>query len=295
MDVSVIIVNFNTTQLTLNCVRSVFRYTLSNSFEVIIIDNASVDTSISSIQSQFPDVKILYNKRNLGFGRANNQGISISKGRYVFLLNSDTELLSDAIGTFWSFMEAASNKLVACCGANLVDESGKPQVSYGNFPSIAEGLSALGPLVFYRKYFARHLSAGVFNYSNEIRPVDYICGADMFIRTSVLQELGGFDEEFFLYFEEVELSRRFKKAGFSSVIIPVVSIVHHEGASQDKSIANVEKVKQFAKSRKLYFKKTSRIFTARIINKIYSLQALIFALSKWDRNYLKAALVLARI
>jgi len=292
MDISFIIVNYNTTELTTECLRSIYQFTHNNSFEIIVVDNASPDRSIDTITVVFPNVKLINNLENLGFGPANNIGVAHAKGKYVFLLNSDTQLISDAAEVFFNYMESPDHGNAACCGGALVDGKGSDQVSYGNFPSIREAIAALGPLLLFKRYFQRHLSSGVFNYSDEIRRVDYICGADLFCRAEVLKRVGQFDPAFFLYFEEVELAKRLRQAGYHSVIIPEVKIIHHEGASQDADKLKPQKIQQFAKSRRLYFQKCNRGITAVVINKIYAFQAFIFLLTKRNKAYLTTARIL---
>jgi len=295
MDVSIIIVNYNTTALTLACLQSIYKHTMANTFEVIIIDNASHDESISSVQHEFPKTIMIYNAVNVGFGRANNQGIAASQGKYIFLLNSDTELTSDAVATFFDYMEKKANSQVACCGADLIAKDGSPRIAYGNFPSLSEAFSALGFLVLYRKYFSRHLSSGVYNYSSAIKVVDFLCGADFFIRRSILERTGVFDPEFFLYFEETELAFRMSKAGYQSILIPEIKIIHHESGSDElHGEYYLQKALVYAKSRKLYFRKTKGLLAATLINKIYAAQAFIqFCISR-KTNYLSIAKLLLK-
>lgn len=253
MNVSVIIVNYNTTDLTLACIASVYKHTLQNSIEVILVDNASPDQSITNGTQIYPDLKLILNPTNSGFGSACNRGIEIAAGDYIFLLNSDALLISDAINTFFNFMERSENSNVACCGGALIQPDGRAQVSYGNFPSIAAGFSALGPAIFYKTFYDRRLSAGVKIYKEHPYNVDYISGADMFIRSSALKETGNFDEDFFLYFEETELSYRLYKRGYKSMVLPAVKIIHLEYGSQN--IQSIITNKTFQKSMKMYFKK----------------------------------------
>lgn len=292
MDITFIIVNYNTFELTLECICSVYQYTKVNSFEIILVDNASTDGSVKNISARYPDLTFILNEENIGFGRANNLGIQMAKGKYVFLLNSDTLLTSDAANTFLNYMEDERHLRVACCGAALIDGDGNDQVSYGNFPSLTEAFSALGFLKLYKQYYNRYLSSGVFNYSDEIRAVDYICGADMFIRKVVLDKIGGFDPRFFLYFEEVDLSLRIKKANYLSVLLPGVKIIHYESASVGGTALNYGKARHLARSRRLYFRKNHGKLVAMVINKIYAMQALVFLIVKNNRAYLRMAVIL---
>jgi GT2 family glycosyltransferase len=258
MDVTVIIVNYNTTVLTVQCINSVYRYCHTKQFEIILVDNNSPDRSIENIKAQFPEIILILNNENKGFGSANNQGIALAKSEFVFLLNSDTMLHSDAIGAFVNYLRKPEHKMVAVCGGELLDKEGKPATSFGNFPSLFQLISSLGFSYFYRSYYRKHLDTGVANYDQKIKEVDYVSGAAMMIRLSVLKVVGAFDETFFLFFEETELSYRIAKAGYSSAIIPSVKITHFEGSS------SVSSYKNYVTGRELYYKKTSGYLFALI-------------------------------
>lgn len=258
MDVSVIIVNYNTTVLTEQCVASIVHFTKEVSYEIIVVDNASPDRSIENITQKFPQVQLLKSPVNAGFGGANNVGIRMSKGEFVFLLNSDTQLVSNAIASFLTFMRTPANGNVAVCGGELYTGTAKRTASFGNFPGWLFAVSSAGLLYLYRSYYRRHLDPGVENYDDRIKPVPFVSGADMFIRKKVLDETGLFDEDFFLYFEETELSYRIHKKGYQSVIIPSVRIIHHEGASGESNKEdgfNYNSYLYYTKSRNLFYRK----------------------------------------
>ena len=262
MDVSVIIVNYNTPELTKNCIDSIYQYSLTSQFEVILIDNASQLPLDLSIFDSYPNFTFLQNSNNHGFGYANNQGIQIAKGEFVFLLNSDTQLCSDALTECLSFMRNPNNHQVAVCGAELFTGTSVPTPSFGNFPSIFGSIAALGFRHLFPNYYNRHLAIGVVNYDQKIKRVDLVSGADMFIRKSVLEKVGLFDEAFFLYFEETELSFRIAKAGYYSVILPFIKIQHFEGSSSDNTASDFNYVKfgHYVKSRTLFYKKAHGAF-----------------------------------
>jgi GT2 family glycosyltransferase len=262
IDVSVIIVNYNTTQLTKQCIQSVFQYRSKYVLEVILIDNASADRSIEQLAAIFPEIKFIQNNRNIGFGAANNKGIKIAKGEFVFLLNSDTLLLSDAITAFVDYMRNPTNNKVAVCGGSLLSPNLEPATAFGNFPSILCAVSLLGFKFLYPKFYQQQLALGVVNYSPEIKVVDFISGANMFIRACVLKAVGLFDESFFLYFEETELSYRIWKAGYQSVLLPEINIIHYEGSSavqsdlnSNQKELNTTQYRFYVTSRKLFYKK----------------------------------------
>lgn len=272
--VSIVIVNYNTTSLTRACIQSVLTHTTSD-FEIILVDNASSDRSIETLQLEFTMVKFIFNQENIGFGRANNLGIEIAKGAYCFFLNSDALLTSDAIGRFLTYMESSKNAKVACCGGALITLDGKKQVSYGNFPSLAEVFATLGPGLFYKRFYRKHLCSGVKVYQTEPHLVDYVSGAALFIRKKVLTEIGSFDEDFFLYFEETELAFRIKKNGYLSVILPDVRIVHLEGGSHDSENLIIKK-ELYNYHRLLFFQKCYGLFTTNVAKVLYRLQGVIF-------------------
>jgi GT2 family glycosyltransferase len=251
MDISVIIISFNTIELTRNCLKSVYDKTIDVDFEVIVVDNNSHDNSIKMIETEFPKVKIVSNTENLGFGKANNQGIEKSNGKYVFLLNSDTILINNAIKILYDFMEKEANKDVACCGGALYNNDMTNQISYGRFPTIKSLLyyytfSKIYPETYKNKYFM----AGIL--INDLPLiVDYVTGADMLIRKSVLNKTGYFDKDFFLYFEETELCSRFIKGGYKNMIYPEAKIIHLCGQSP----LNEKKEAIFTKSMYLYLSK----------------------------------------
>jgi len=262
IDVSVIIVNYNTTQLTKQCIQSVFQFRSKYVLEVILIDNASADRSIEQLIDLFPEIQFIQNDRNIGFGAANNKGIKAAKGEFVFLLNSDTLLMSDAVTPFVDYMRNPTNSKVAVCGASLLSPDLHPSTSFGNFPGILCAISLLGFKLWYPKFYQQQLALGVVNYNSEIKVVDFISGANMFIRADVLKAVGLFDESFFLYFEETELSYRISKAGYQSVLLPEINIMHYEGSSSETADAksklkefNATSYRHYTTSRKIYYKK----------------------------------------
>jgi GT2 family glycosyltransferase len=270
MDVSVIIVNYSTTALTEQCIASVIEHTHGASFEIIVVDNASPDRSIENITQTFPQVILLKNTVNAGFGNANNLGIEKAKGEFVFLLNSDTKLVSDAIGSFLVYMRGQGNERVAVCGGELYTGTSKRTTSFGNFPGLLQAVSLIGFQYFYRSYYRKHIDIGVENYDDQLKEVDFISGADLFTRKSVLAETGAFDEDFFLYFEETELCWRIKQKGYSCVLLPSVRIIHYEGSSSANSKDfNYNGYRYYAESRQLFFRKVHGRMMAALLKPFY--------------------------
>jgi len=204
MDVSIIIVNYNTKDLLINCINSIYTNTTGILFEIIVVDNNSNDGSEFVIKNKFPDVIFIQSGSNLGFGLANNIGIEKSKGEFVFLLNSDTIIINNAIKILYKSFE---NLSIGACGGNLFDSNNSPTVSFfrimpGFLNEIDMCIGGLYSKILFRKNI-------FFNHSkNLIELKGYISGADLMIRKSVLNKIGLFSPRFFLYFEEVELQYR---------------------------------------------------------------------------------------
>jgi len=239
IDISVIIVNYNTKQLTLECINSVFEKTIDVLFEVILVDNASTDGSIDFFSND-SRITFIETGSNLGFGGANNIGYSKSIGKYVFLLNSDTLLINNALKCFFDKMELLP-KNIGCIGSILRDTQMNPVFSYGRFPK------------WYDEFLIFKNKKKIETTNNDSLIVDYISGADLFIRRSVIEELGLFDSNFFLYYEETDLQYRYLKGGYRSMIIQDPLIYHLECASTQKT--SFSRKMFVTRSYLLYFKK----------------------------------------
>lgn len=221
MDVSVIIVNYNTRQMTCDCLHSIRMHTKDINYEVIVVDNASTDGSVEHIKTHFDGIRVISSDRNLGFGKANNKGALEARGKYLFFLNSDTLLLNNAIHFFYNYMER--NKEVGAVGGILLNEQGQVSFSYNRFPSPQTEIKYVLNKIFRRPTIPIPPSQPVF--------VDFISGADLFIPKVIFEQLNGFDPEFFMYYEEVDLQKRMELLGLKRIILPGVRIIHLEGGS----------------------------------------------------------------
>lgn len=223
MDISVIIINYNTRELTGSCLDSIFEYTTGVSFEVILVDNASTDGSKDHFKK---DSRIVFveSESNLGFGRANNLGATYASGEYYLFLNSDTLLKNNALKIFLDAARCCPEVSVGGMGCLLQDEQGNILHSFGSFTT---------PVGIVTDYIKSLLRLKTERKRLEVLPgeVDYICGADLFIPRKVFNMLGGFDPTFFMYYEENDLQRRMALAGYKRYIIDGPSIIHLEGAS----------------------------------------------------------------
>lgn len=262
MDVSVIIVNYNTVELTKQCILSIYNQTKDVNFEIIVVDNNSEDNSVKIIENNFPQVILINNSDNIGFGRANNLGVEIAKGKYIFFLNSDTILLNNAIKIFVDYMRKNNiNSNIGALGCVMLDSdlSLNYKNSYNKFPR----LSMFFKLIF--QNFFSDLRKEYFSDCEKLNKegqlsVDFIVGADLFISRDVIDTIGGFDPDYFLYWEEVDLQYRMFQRKFSRLIILGPEIVHLEGGSSEKKIKNWQR-KTEKQSLLLFFRKHRSFFS----------------------------------
>lgn len=238
MDVSVIIVNYNTKEMTSNCIDSIVQHTYGLSYEIILVDNDSRDGSADFFKDD-KRIHLIRSKENLGFGRANNLGYNYAKGKYIFLLNSDTILLNNAIKLFFDYFENNHDDKIACLGGFLLNEKKEIIHSFAKFPDV--GLYLNYVLNQYTSLIRIDLMSKYYKNSIPNEPY-YITGADMFIKRNIIEKLGMFDKQYFMYFEETDMQKRFYDAGYKSKIIDGPQIIHLCGGSnkikKKKSILN---------------------------------------------------------
>lgn len=260
MDVSVIIVNYNTLQLTLNCINSIFQQTKGITFEVIVIDNASTDHS-TDILKKDDRIILIESEVNLGFGKANNLGYKSATGKYIFLLNSDTLLLNNALKLFFDKMESSSES-IACMGTVLFTDCDCSNVGH-SYAQFIGGFSLIYQLYLSRMFKKvginigkQWMDAGILE-SSDFFCVQHMIGAAMFIRKNVADHCGLFDPDFFMYYEETEMQLRFTRAGYSCYIYRKPCIVHLEGKSSTLEITkkNSWQLMQYTHSQILYVTK----------------------------------------
>ncbi len=239
MDLSVIIVSFNTKDRLQECLRSVFASQTRYRFEVFVVDNASQDGSAEMVARDFTTVNLIQNKENVGYSKANNQALqriippsphsSPARGeevgpRYYLLLNSDVEIRADSFDKMISFMD--NDKSVGIAGPKIVKTDGSfDEAARRNFPNIKNALRYfLGLKSSYHPDLPR----------DQIAPVDSVMGAFLMIRSNVVEKIGLLDEAFFMYGEDLDWCLRAKAAGFRVMYAPVTTVWHHKGASSRK-------------------------------------------------------------
>jgi GT2 family glycosyltransferase len=243
MQLSVIILNYNVRYFLEACIRSVQSAIAEINAEIIVVDNNSPDDSCEMMRTTFPEIQLIANTENVGFAKANNQAVKIAKGEYVCILNPDTIVAEDTFTQLLAFAEKTEN--VGSIGCKLVDGSGKflPE-SKRNIPT---------PMVSVKKILGSKKSGYYATIKeNEIGKVDILVGAFMLMKKAVYDTVGGFDEDYFMYGEDIDLSYKIKKAGFQNYYYGKTSVIHYKGEStlKDKTYA-----KRFYGAMQLFYKK----------------------------------------
>ncbi len=230
MKLSIIIVSWNVCHELLDCLRSMEKNKPSQDFEVIVVDNASTDDTADAIKSDFPEVRLIINSENRGFAAANNQGIEKAQGEYTLFLNPDTIVQPHSMDVLIKFMD--DNNDVGACGPRLLNCDGTIQSSVKRFPTFRGALyrhTGFRYLNIFRDQYDKWLMKD-FKYDRQL-DVDQLMGSALMVRRSVVERLGGMDETFFMYYEEVDLCYRIKQAGWRIVYVPEVEITHLGGRS----------------------------------------------------------------
>lgn len=230
---SIIIINWNTKELLKNCLKSACENTHGIDYEIFVVDNASSDGSAEMVEKEFPQVKLIKNKENVGFAKANNQAIQKSNGNYILLLNPDTIVLPGALAQMVEFMN--ENSRVGALGPKLLNSDESLQPSCRSFPSLSTALfeETLLNRVFPKNRIIGKYKMGYWEH-NDIREVDQPMGSALMVRREVIDQVGLLDEQFYMYYEEVDWCYRIKKQGWKIYFLPQAQIIHHGGASSGK-------------------------------------------------------------
>lgn len=229
---SLIIVSYNTKSMLRICLDSIFRYPLTlGRFEIIIVDNASPDKSGEMVRKRYPQITLIQNHRNQGFAYASNQGIRHGKGEYFLLLNPDTRLLPDALNTMMQFM--MENPDIGASGGLMMNENGTMQPSCLVYPDYFNVFFSRSS-VFTRIPFVGKRARDLRSLPEGITDVDAIAGGYFYLKREALNQIGLFDERFFLYVEDIDICKRLKDVGWRVVFNPESKIIHHWGASSSK-------------------------------------------------------------
>ena len=281
MDISIIIVNYNTRDITKKCLDSIFEFTKDVSFEVIVVDNDSKDGS-KEMLATYPNIKYVQSGGNFGFGKANNLGYKHSCGRYVLLLNSDTYLLNNAVKHFVDEFDKLPSS-VGCIGGWLRSPDGGLNNSYGEIPNIHSAISSTFGL-YLRALGMKSKKKNEIDDTAKSKDVEYVMGADICIRKEVIEECGLFDPDFFMYYEESEMQSRYRKVGYTSMLVPSPKIVHLECVSSkvvNKKYSYTNR-QTFFNSYLLYMKKTCTPFVYYFFRVVFLFQFPIFLASYYS-------------
>ncbi len=234
-DIAVIIVNWNAREDLRVCLSSLYADPKPHlDYEVWVVDNASTDGSAAMVTAEFPSVHLRANPDNLGFSKANNQVITLTASRYVFLLNSDAKIHPGALDYLLAY--ADSHESAAILGPKVLNPDGSVQYSCRRFPSLGAGFfrnTYLGRLFPYNR-FARDYLMTDFNHASNL-PVDWVSGCAMLIRRTAIDRIGALDERFYMYCEDVDICQRVWDAKREVVYVPEAVVTHAIGRSSDKN------------------------------------------------------------
>lgn len=250
IDLSVIILNWNVRDLLDRCLASI--RSEHYSIEIIVVDNASSDDSVAMVQTKYPHVTVIANAINRGFTGGNNQGLEVAHGRYLMVLNPDTEMVGAALDRLIAFLDDHAD--VGAVGPQLLNPDRSIQSSRRRFPTVLIGffestwLQSLAPRGWLRRFYLDDVSP------NQAQDVDWLTGACTVFRREVIDRVGGYDaQSFFMYSEELDLCRRVKQAGWRIVYVPDAQVIHYVGKSSEQAVAarhiyfNTSKVRYYRK------------------------------------------------
>ena len=233
-DLSIIIVNWNVRELLRACLRSLAPARAKLALQVIVVDSHSSDDSVAMVRQEFPWVELIACEENVGFPRGNNLGLARANGRYILLLNPDTEVVGQALTTMLAYLE--SHPAVGALGPQLLNPDGSVQSSRRRFPTLATALfestwlEPLAPASILRHYYVEDVADG------ETAVVDWVTGACLLVRREVVDQIGGLDEDYFMYSEELDWCRRIRAAGWQIVYLPTAQVIHHVGKSSEQAV-----------------------------------------------------------
>lgn len=282
IDLSVVIVNYNTRELLLQCVASVYDDLMHGSAnvaaEVLVVDNASSDGSVAALHDTFPQTTVIESGRNAGYGAGANIGLLAAGGRYLLLLNSDTVVLTGTLRELVAFMEQHPDAGVV--GPRLLNADGTVQRSAFRFPGLAQVALDLFPIIprlTDTRLNGRYDEDAAAN-QQPFQP-DFVLGAAMCVRREVIEQTGGFDESFFMYAEEVDWQRRMRAAGWRVYSLPAARIIHHAGQSTKQQPGRM--FVELHRSRALYYRK-HKSAAFQIVARLLTKTAMLWnALADW--------------
>jgi len=247
IDVSIIIVSWNTVDLLRQCLKSICEETKKYTFEIVVIDNDSPDNSAEMVAKEFSDVKLISNKDNKGFAPANNQGLEIASGRNILFLNPDTLVIKNGIDKMVEYLDENKKNGVGVVTCKLLNDDGTLQKSVNSFFSF---WSSLFENRFFAELFKKSNTKKMFmSYwdHSELREIDWSYGAVILITREVLEKVGYLDDRFYIYAEEMDYYLRARKAGYKAIFLPDVEIIHYGKSSsrQRRAAMFIQNYKSF--------------------------------------------------
>ncbi|MEW5910109.1 MAG: glycosyltransferase family 2 protein [Thermodesulfobacteriota bacterium] len=246
VEISVVIVNWNSKALLMRCLGALFKTIDGIDFEIFVVDNGSLDGSVEAVRERYPEIRLIVNETNLGFAAANNQALEKITGRYILLLNTDAEVAEGAVYSLFDFMEKHPEAGMAC--GQLLDCDGGLQNSIANFPTL---ITLLFNESLLRFFFPKRFPSKLRTYHDPVE-VESCIGACMLVRKSAVDAVGVLDETFFFFFEETDWALRMYRTGWKIYFVPNARIIHGQGQSVGKrSDARI----LYYRSRYAYFRK----------------------------------------
>jgi N-acetylglucosaminyl-diphospho-decaprenol L-rhamnosyltransferase len=262
VDCSIIIVNWNVKDLLHKCLSSIYSAVPhSYRFEVLVVDSASADGSAAMVEQQFPQVHLFSLRENVGFTRGNNIALEAAQGRYLFLLNPDTEIVGNALGVLLDFMETHAE--AGIIGPHTLNTDGTTQSTRRRFPTLGTAffestwLQAYAPQRIFDRYYARDIADAA------IAEVDWVQGSALLARRAVYEQIGPLDEGFIMYSEELDWCKRSKTAGWKVFYVGTAQIIHHGGKSSEQVSAYSHI--QYQRSKLRYFRKYWGVLVAQVL------------------------------
>jgi GT2 family glycosyltransferase len=290
--VSIIIVNYNSVDYLRMCLDSIYASTNKASYEIIVIDNASRDNTFNLLSPRYPEVSFIKNEKNSGFAHANNQGIFLARGKYLLLLNPDTLVIDDAIDVMVNFLE--SNPNAGACGCKVLNEDGSLQPSVFGFPTLLKELGHLFRVDRVRWLTAMLRSSKLLSKISrtnfgDIRSidaavkVDYLLGACLMLRASLIARLGPLDDKIFMYIEDTEICYRISTNGHGVFYVPYGEIIHFGGKSA--ATDDQRMLLEYTRSRLYFYRKYYGSYKTFALKAIIIVDMLVKMLTIWFLKY----------
>lgn len=298
-DLSIIIVSYNTKKILIDCLNSIIKNTKSLNYEIIVVDNASIDGTKEIIRNEFQNIKLIANNKNLGFAKATNQGIMAALGENILLLNSDTLILDNCLYRIFKFIKTDPN--IGLLGCKVLNSDCSLQYSCFYKPNILTELilftkgmvkNIWDPLTYwqYLRYWGH----------KEIKEVEVLSGCFLWLKVEVIDEVGLLDENMFMYYEDAEFCVRVKKkSNYKILYYPREKIVHLHGASSKHTEIKLETIKHCYKSAKYYLNKcygaTTELLFDRLCKAVWTVEIYTFSFLKFNKKFNKKINLLRRL